>query len=79
MGNKYGNIRNRRWDGGGDLPAKARAVWRQKGLGRPRGLADPRVLPLAPPLVLDTTRWAPILCMSVLGLCSSVFCQMGPF
>jgi len=32
-GNKYGNNRNRRWDGGGDLPVKARAVWRQKGFG----------------------------------------------
>ena len=73
MGNKYRNTRNRRWDGGGDLPAKARAGWRQKGFGRPWGLADPRVLPLAQPPILETARWAPILCTSVSGLCMSVF------
>ena len=33
----------------------------------------PRALPLASPFVLDTARWAPILCMSVPGLCTSVF------
>ena len=71
--NKYGNIRNRHWDGGGDLPAKARAGRHQSGFGRPRGSADPRVPPLAPPFVLDIARWAPILCMSVAGLCTSVF------
>ena len=55
------------------LPAKAWAVWRQQGFGRPRGSADHRVPPLALPFVLDTARWAPILCMSVPGLCRSVF------
>ena len=55
------------------LPAKGWAVWRQSGAGRPLGSAGPRVPPLAPPFVLDTTRWAPILCMSVPGLCTSVF------
>ena len=55
------------------LPAKAWAVWRQQGFGRPLGSADPRVPPLALPFVLDTARWAPILCMSVLGLHRSVF------
>ena len=70
---KYGNTRNRRWDGGGDLPAKARAIWRQKGVRRPRGSFDPQVPPLTPPFVQDTARWAPILCTSVLGLCTSVF------
>ena len=64
---KYGNTRNLRWDGGGDLPAKARAGWRQSGFGRPR------VPPLALPFVLDTARWHPILCTSVPGLCTSIF------
>ena len=88
-GIKYGNTRNRLWDGGGDLPAKARAGWRQKGFGRtaakaragwrqkgfgrPCGSADSRVPSLAPPFVLDTARWAPILCTSVTGLCTAVF------
>ena len=55
------------------LPAKAWAVWRQQGFEQPRGSADPRVLPLTLPVILDTARWAPILCMSVPGLCRSVF------
>ena len=55
------------------LPAKGWAVWRQSGAGRPLGLAGRQVPPLASPFVLDTARWAPILCMSVLGLYTSVF------
>ena len=73
MGIKYGNTRNRLWEDKSDLPAKARANWRQCGAGRPRGSAGPRVPPLAPPFVLDTARWAPILCTSVSGLCTSIF------
>ena len=42
-------------------------------VGAKVGSGDPRVPPLAPPFVLDTARWAPILCMLVLGLCMSVF------
>ena len=42
-------------------------------VGARRGSADPRVPPLAPPFILDTARWAPILCTSVPGLCTSVF------
>jgi len=72
-GIKYGNTRNRLWEDKNDLPAKARANWRQCGAGRPWGSAGPRVPPLAPPFVLDTARWAPILCMSVPGLCTLVF------
>ena len=55
------------------LPAKGWAVWRQSGAGRPLGLAGRQVPPLVSPFVLDTARWAPILCMSVPGLCTSVF------
>ena len=72
-GIKYGNTRDRRWDGGGDLPAKARAIWRQKGVGGPQSSADPQVPPLAPPFVLETAMWAPILCTSVLGLYTLAF------
>ena len=57
----------------GDLPTKVEVGWRQSGAGRPCGSAGPRVPPLAPPFVLDTARWAPNLCMSVPGLCLSVF------
>ena len=73
MGIKYGNTRNHLLEDKSDLPAKARANWRRCGAGRPRGSASPRVPPLAPPFVLDTARWAPILCMSVPGLRRSVF------
>ena len=72
-GIKYENTRNRLWEDKSDLPTKAQANWRQHGAGRPRGSAGPRVLPLAPPFVLDTARWALILCMSVPGFCTSVF------
>ena len=64
---KYGNTRNRRWDGGRDLPAKVEVGWHQSGAGRPCGSAGPRVPPLVPPFVLNTARWAPNLCMSVPG------------
>src|SRR6185312_12837898 len=33
----------------------------------------PQVPPLVPPFILDTAWWAPILCMSVPGLCTLVF------
>ena len=66
--NKYGNIVHRLGVDQDDLPAKDWAGWHQQGVGRPRDLADPRVPPLAPPFVLDTA-----LCMSVPGLCTSVF------
>ena len=66
---KYGNI----WEPPNVdktiLIAKARVIWRQHGAGRPCGSASPRV----PPFVLDTAWWAPILCMSVPGFCTSVF------
>ena len=71
--NKYGNIVHRLRVDKDELPAKVRAIWRQSGAGRPCGSAGPRVPPLAPPFVLDTARWAPNLCMSVPGLCMSVF------
>jgi len=71
--NKYGNIVHRLRVDKDELPAKVRAIWRQSGAGRPCGLAGPRVLPPAPPFVLDTAKWAPNLCMLVPGLCSSVF------
>ena len=71
--NKYGNIVHRLGVDQDDLPAKVEVDWRQSGAGRPCGSAGPRVAPLAPPRVLDTARWAPNLCMSVPGLCTSVF------
>ena len=55
------------------FPAKDEAGWLQKGFGRPCGSADPRAPPLVPPFVLDIARWAPNLCMSMSGLCTSVF------
>ena len=71
--NKYRNIVHHLGVDRIKFPANDEAGWRQKGFGRPCGSADPRVPPLAPPFILDTTRWAPNLCMSVPGLCSSVF------
>jgi len=71
--NEYGNIVHRLGVDQDDLPAKDWAGWRQQGVGRPRGSTDPRVQPLALPFILDTARWGPILCMSVPGLCTSVF------
>ena len=71
--NKYGNIWEPPYVDKISLPAKARAIWCQSGAGRPCGSAGPRVPPLAPPFILDTARWAPNLCISVPGLCSSVF------
>ena len=70
---KYGNTGHRLQEDKDDLPTKARTIWCQHGAGRPRGSAGPRVPPLAPPFVRDTARWAPILCMSVPGLCMSIF------
>ena len=55
------------------FPAKDEAGWRQKGFVQPCGSADPQAPPLAPPFILDTARWASNLCMSVPGLCLSVF------
>ena len=71
--NKYGNIELRLRVDKNELPAKTEVDWRRHGAGRPCGSAGPRVPPLAPSFVLDTTRWAPILCMSVPGLYTSVF------
>ena len=71
--NKYGNIVRRLGVDRIKFPAKDEAGWRQKGFGRPCGSADPRAPPLAPPFILDTARWASNLCMSVPGLCLSVF------
>ena len=70
---KYGNTGHRLQEDKDDLPAKARSIWRQHGAERSRGSAGPRVLHLAPPFIRDTTRWALILCMSMPGLCTSVF------
>ena len=70
---KYGNTRHRLQEDKDDLLTKDEAERRRHGAGRPQGLAGPRMPPQAPPYVLDTTRWAPILCMSVPGLCTSVF------
>ena len=70
---KYGNTGHRLQEDKDDLPAKARTIWRQHGAGRPQGSATPQVPPLAPPFVLDTARWAPILCTSVLGLYTLAF------
>ena len=72
-GDKGGNVDNRLLDDKHELPAKTEANWRRSGAGRPCGSAGPQVSPLAPPFVLDTAKWAPNLCMSVPGLCSSIF------
>ena len=71
--NKYGNTGHRLQQDWINFPAKDEAEWHRHGAGRPCCLAGPWVLPLAPPFVLDTAWWAPNLCMSVPGLCSSVF------
>ena len=70
---KYGNTGHCLQEDKDDLPAKARTIWRKHGAGRPQGSAGPRAPPLVPPFVLDTARWAPILCMSVPWFCRSVF------
>ena len=70
---KYGNTGHRLQEDKDDLPAKTEAGWRRNGAVRPCGSAGPWVSPLAPPVVLDTAKWAPNLCMSVPGLCLSVF------
>ena len=70
---KYGNTGHHLQEDKDDLPAKVEVDWRQSGAGRPCGSAGPRVPLLAPPFVLDTARWAPNLCMSVPGLCTSIF------
>ena len=57
--NKYGNIVHRLGMDQIKFPAS--------------GSAGPQVPPLAPPFILVTGWWAPILCMSVPGLCTSVF------
>ena len=72
-GNKYGNIEHHLRVDKNELPAKTEADWRQHGAGRPCGSAGPWASPLTPPFILDTAKWAPNLCMSVPGLCSSVF------
>ena len=71
--NKYGNIVHRLSVDRIKFPAKDEARRRQHGASRPFGLAGPQVLPLASPFILDTAWWAPILCMSVPGLCTPVF------
>ena len=71
--NKYGNIVHRLGVDQIEFPAKYEARWHRHGARRPCGSAGPRVPPLTPPFNLDTARWAPNLCMSVPGLCSSVF------
>ena len=68
--NKFGNIVQRLGVDQDDLPAKVEVGWRQIGAGRPCGSAGPRVPPLAPPFVLDTARWAPIL---------DVLCLFSPY
>ena len=70
---RYGNTRHRLQDDKEDLPAKMHLDGLQGWFGQTSGSAGPRAPPLTPPFVLDTTRWAPILCMSVPGLCTSVF------
>ena len=47
-GNKYGNTRNRRWDGGGDLPAKDEHEPPQKGVGPSMGSAKHRLRRFGP-------------------------------
>ena len=65
---KYGNTGHHLQEDKDNIPAKGEAEWRRHGAGRPCGSADPWVSPLAPPFILDTA-----LCMSVPGLCTSVF------
>ena len=71
--NKYGNIEHRLRVDKNELPAKTEADWHRNGAGQPCDSAGPWVAPLTPPLLLDIAKWAPNLCMSVPGLCSSVF------
>ena len=73
VGNKYGNIENHLRVDKNELHAKTEAGWRRNGADRPCCSAGPRVSPLALPFVLDTAKWAANLCMSVPGLCSSIF------
>ena len=70
---KYGNTGHCLQEDKDDLSIKDEAERRRHGAGRPCGLASPQVPPLVPPFILDTAWWAPILCMSVPGLCTLVF------
>ena len=71
--NKYGNIVHRLREDRIKFPAKDEARRHRHGAGQPCGSAGPRVPPLVPSFILDTAWWAPILCMSVPGFCTSVF------
>ena len=73
MRNNYGNIWEPPYVDKIILPAKAPVICRQHGASQPCGSASLWASPLAPPFILDTAKWAPNLCMSVSGLCSSVF------
>ena len=70
---KDGNTGHRLHDDKEDLPAKMHLDGLQGWFGRTSGSAGPRAPPLAPPFILDTARWAPILSMSVSGFCTSDF------
>ena len=70
---KYGNIDNCHQEDKSESPAKMHLDGCTSRFSRTYSSAGPTLLILAPPFVLDTAWWAPILCMSVPGLCTSVF------
>ena len=70
---KYGNVDNRLQEDKSESPAEMHLDGCTSRFGQTWGSTGPTLLILAPPFILDTARWAPILCMSVPGLCTSVF------
>ena len=70
---KYGNVDNRHQEDKSESPAKMHLDGCTSRFSQTCGSAGPTLLILAPPFILDTAWWAPILCMSVPGLCTSVF------
>ena len=70
---KYGKVDNHHQEDKSESPAKMHLDGCTSRFSRTCGSAGPTLLILAPPFVLDTAWWAPILCMSVPGLCTLVF------
>jgi len=73
---KHGNVDNRRWDGGGDLPSKAEGAGNPSRFGRTRGSAGPTWPPFSAAFGCVTARWALLSITSVPGLCSLVFSDL---
>jgi len=70
---KYGNVDNRHKEDKSESLAKMHLDGCTSRFGQTWGSDGPTLLILVPSFVLDTAWWSPILSMSVMGLCTSVF------